>query len=459
MPNAHERGSNRYVYLIVSVAACAGLLFGFDIAVINGAIVFLRDQFHLSNWQTEIAAGALLVGCAIGASFAGILSDRYGRKRILIAAAVLFAISSIAAALPRSLNEFIVARIVAGIATGIASMLAPLYIAENSPPDLRGRLVTFNQLAIVSGILLAYLVNWAFAASGPNGWRWMFLAAAVPALALCLALLFVPESPRWLIKEHREPEALRILARITGHRRAVSEAAEIRRTLAEETGSLRDLWKPGLRRPLIIAVTLAILQQISGVNTVLYYGALIFREHAGQSSATGAIGVNVAVGLVNALSTLVAIAVIDKIGRKPLLLLSCAGMAASLTWLGFAFRIAPPPTSLILVAILCYVFSFGVGMGPGVWVLMSELFPTRVRGRAMAVATVSLWLACLLLTSTFLTLVSAISAAGAFWVYAGVCLFSFLFIWRVPPETKGRTLEEIEQFWTRDSAIAYEPRE
>lgn len=450
MPSPHE-GSRLYIYLIVSVAACAGLLFGFDIAVINGAIVFLKDQLHLSNLQTEIAAGALLFGCAIGASLAGALSDRYGRKRILIAAAVLFAVSSLAAAVPRSLNEFIAARILAGTATGIASMLAPLYIAENSPPELRGRLVTFNQLAIVSGILLAYLVNWAFAATGPNGWRWMFAAAAIPAVALCAALVFVPESPRWLIKERREGEALAILTRIAGQSRAMSEAAEIRRTLKEEAGSLRELFKPGLRLPLTIAVTLAILQQISGVNTVLYYGALIFREQAGEHSATGAIGVNVAVGAVNAISTLVAIAVIDKIGRKPLLLISCAGMAVSLTWMGFAFRITPPPTSLILMATLCYVFSFGVGMGPGVWVLMSELFPTRVRGRAMAVATVSLWLACLLLTSTFLTLTSAIGAAGAFWLYAGVSVFSFLFIWRVPPETKGRTLEEIEYFWTRQS--------
>jgi sugar porter (SP) family MFS transporter len=447
--------SKVYVYLIVSVAACAGLLFGFDIAVINGAIVFLRSQFRLSDLQTEVAAGSLLLGCAVGAGFAGILSDRYGRRRILIGAAALFAISWIAAAAPDSLNEFIAARVLAGIATGIASMLAPMYIAENSPPELRGRFVTFNQLAIVSGILLAYLANWAFAATGPNGWRWMFAAAAAPATAFCAALLFVPESPRWLIKEHREEEAIRILVRITGQKRAHAEAEEIRRTLKEEVGSLRELMRPGLRRPLIIAVTLAILQQISGVNTVLYYGALIFREQTEQS-ATGAIALNVAVGVVNAISTLVAIAVIDKIGRKPLLL-SCAGMAASLTWMGFAFHIAPPPTMLILVAILCYVFSFGAGMGPGVWVLMSELFPTRVRGRAKAVATVSLWLACLLLTSTFLSLVGAIGTAGAFWLYAGICVFSFFFVWRVPPETKGRTLEEIEQFWTRAPIIESHP--
>jgi MFS transporter, SP family, arabinose:H+ symporter len=440
-------GSRLYVYSIVCVAACAGLLFGFDIAVINGAIVFLRDQFRLTDFQTEVAAASLLVGCVLGASGAGMMSDRYGRKRTLFAAAVLFAVSSIAAALPNSLEQFIAARLLAGVATGTASMVTPMYIAENSPPSLRGSLVTLNQLAIVSGILLAYLVNWTLAVTGPNGWRWMFATAAAPAAALAIALLFVPESPRWLIKENRDAEALRILTRTSGRLYASQEADEIRRALREETGSMRELLRPGLRLPLIIAVTLAVLQQITGVNTVLYYGAILFREQVGERSAAGAIGMNVGIGLVNAIATLIAIAVIDRIGRKPLLLVSCAGMALSLTWMGIAFHFMPPPVIGVLVAIFCYVFSFAIGMGPGVWVLMSELFPTRVRGRAMAIATVSLWLGCLLLTSTFLTLVSAIGASGTFLLYAAISVFSFLFIWRVAPETKGRTLEEIDEFW------------
>jgi sugar porter (SP) family MFS transporter len=444
-----EKAGALYAYLIATVAAVAGLLFGFDIAVINGAIVFLREQFALSDVETEIAAGSLLLGCAIGAAFAGFLSDRFGRKKILICAAVLFALSSIATALPRQLSEFVIARLLAGVATGLASLLAPLYIAENSPPRIRGRLVTFNQMAIVTGILLAYLANWLLSGLGPNSWRWMFAAAAVPAVAFWIALLFVPESPRWLIKQGRYGEAINVLTRLAGRREATTEFEDIKQAVLEEQNSLFQLLQPGFRLPLIIAVVLAVLQQITGVNTVLYYGALIFREQVGEQSRSAAIGVNVIIGAVNFAGTIVAIWIIDKVGRKPLLLISSGGMAISLIFLGLAFRLRPPPGSSILLVILCYVFCFAIGMGPGVWVVISELFPTRIRGRAMAVATVSLWMACLVLTSTFLSLVSAITTSGTFWLYAAICVITFLFVWRVTPETKGKTLEQIERMWKR----------
>ncbi len=436
-----------YAYRIATVAAAAGLLFGFDIAVINGALVFLRVQFALTELQTEIAAGALLLGCAFGASMAGPLSDRLGRRRILIASAALFALSSIGAALPHNLAEFISARLAAGIATGIASMLAPLYIAENSPPAIRGRLVTFNQMAIVTGILIAYTVNWALAGLGPQCWRWMFAFAAAPAIVFWAGLLFVPESPRWLVKQGRDFEALQILDRLSGPVEAAHQLREIQDAVREEQDSLRQLLQPGFRVPLIIAVTLAILQQITGVNTVLYYGTLIFRDQVGQQSNTSAIGLNVIIGSINFLATILAIAIIDKAGRKPLLLASTGGMAVSLVLIGAAFRVHPVPAALVLAAILAYVVSFGIGMGPGVWVLMSELFPTRIRGRAMAIATVALWLASLLLTVTFLSLVSAIGASGTFWLYAGLSAFTFVFIWRVVPETRRKSLEEIERMW------------
>jgi SP family arabinose:H+ symporter-like MFS transporter len=436
-----------YAYRIATVAAAAGLLFGFDIAVINGALVFLRAQFALSELQTEIAAGALLLGCAAGASVAGSLSDWLGRRRILIVAASLFAVSSLGAALPHNLVEFIVARLAAGMATGIASMLAPLYIAENSPPAIRGRLVTFNQFAIVTGILIAYLVNWALSGLGPECWRWMFAAAAVPAVIFWIGLLFVPESPRWLVKQGRDFEALEILNRLSGARQAALDLREIQDAVQDEQESLAQLLQPGFRVPLIIAVTLAILQQITGVNTVLYYGSLIFRDQVGHQTTSSALGLNVIIGGINFLATIVAIWIIDKAGRKPLLLASSGGMALSLVALGAAFRVQPVPAYLVLGAILAYVTSFGIGMGPGVWVLMSELFPTRIRGRAMAIATVALWLASLLLTITFLSLVTAIGPSGTFWLYAGLSAFTFVFIWRIVPETRAKTLEQIERMW------------
>jgi MFS transporter, SP family, arabinose:H+ symporter len=441
-------GSRLYVYLVSMVAAVSGLLFGFDIAVINGAIIFLREQFALSELQTEVAASALLVGCVAGASVAGTLSDRLGRRRILIVSALLFAVSSLGAALPRNLGEFTAARFIGGIAIGVASVLAPLYIAEVAPPAIRGRLVSLNQMAIVTGILLAYLVNWGLAGVGPTGWRWMFAAAAVPSTAFFLALLAVPESPRWLSKQGRYDEAFRILSRVGGKEHAAAEIRQIEAAIAEETGSLAELFQPGLRTPLMIAVVLAVLQQVTGINTVLFYGSIIFKEHAGNAESA-AIGANVLVGVVNFLSTIVALWIIDKVGRKALLIVSAAGMALAQTALGVAFLIEPRPAKLILGIILFCAASFAVGLGPGVWVMMSELFPTRIRGRAMSIATISLWLACVALTGTFLTLVKALGASGAFWIYALMCVVTVIFVWRVTPETKGRTLEEIEGFWKR----------
>jgi sugar porter (SP) family MFS transporter len=439
--------SSRYAYLIAAVAAISGLLFGFDTAVINGALIFLRADLGLTTRGTELATSSLLVGCALGAGGAGWLTDRLGRKRILIVSALLFAASAVGAALPRTLAEFVAARLVGGLAIGVASVLAPLYIAEISPRAIRGRLVSLNQMAIVSGILLAYFVNWLLSFAGPSSWRFMFASAAVPSVAFFVALLFVPESPRFLLEKGKEPEALAVLTRVGGEAKARAELVEIRDTVAQETGTLGELFSLRLRKPLGIAVFLAIFQQITGINTVIYYGSLIFKEQVGGQSDSAAIGANVVIGSVNFLMTIVALWVIDRLGRRPLMMLASAGMAASLFALGLLFRFQPPPALLILVVILLYVASFGVGLGPGVWVVISELFPTRIRGRAMSIATLCLWLACILITSTFLSLVEAVGSTGAFWLYAAMSVVNFLFIWRVMPETKGRSLEEIERSW------------
>lgn len=442
-----SEGSLAYVYLAAIVAATAGLLFGFDIAVINGAILLLKQQFQLGELETEFAASALLAGCIVGAGIAGPLSDRFGRRGILIVSAILFAISSIGAALPRNLTEFAAARLLGGVAIGMASVLAPLYIAEVSPPHIRGRLVSLNQMAIVTGILLAYLVNWLLSYLGPNSWRWMFAVAAIPSLAFLAALFFVPESPRWLMEKGRDALAMRILTRIGGPTRAAEEAAGIRSAIADESGTFRELLEPRLRRAMLIGIALAILQQVTGINTVLFYGSIIFKEQVGNHSESSAIGANVIVGAINFFSTIAALWLIDKVGRKPLLIVSAGMMAVCELVIGAMFLRQPPPGTWILGAILLCVASFAIGLGPGVWTVMSEIYPNRVRGRAMSVATVSLWIACWCLTATFLSLVRAVTITGAFAVYASMCVITMVLVWRSVPETSGKTLEQIERSW------------
>ena len=310
------------------------------------------------------------------------LSDRFGRRKVLIFSAVMFAASSIGAAIPRDLNEFVVARFAGGLAIGVASVLAPLYIAEVSPARIRGRLVSLNQMTIVSGILLAYLINWSLSFLGPTSWRWMFAVAALPSFAFFLALFFVPESPRWLVEKGSEDEARSVLTKVGGKAEADLAMREIKEVIAEESGTLRELFEPRFRKPLIIAIALAILQQVTGINTVLFYGSIIFKEQVGSSSSS-ALGANVLIGLINFLSTIVALWLIDRVGRRPLLIFSAAAMGLCEIALALAFQIQPPPGYLIVGIMLMCGASFAVGLGPGVWVMLSEIFPTRVRGRAM----------------------------------------------------------------------------
>ncbi len=446
---AQSVANRPYLYGLSGAAALSGLLFGFDTAVINGALIFLKEQLRLTEVQTEAAASALLVGCLFGSAIAGHLTDRFGRRKLLLQAALLFCISSIWTALPRSLAEFAAGRFTAGLAIGVASVLAPMYIAEIAPPAIRGRMVTLNQMAIVTGIVLSYFVNWVLAGLGPTSWRWMFGAAAIPSAAFFIALLFIPESPRWLMRWKRDDEARRILTRVAGAAAADEQARQIRESLAEESGSYRELFSAQMRRPLAIAVLLAVFSQVTGINTVIYYGALLLKEHGGRGGAAEAIGANVLVGIVNFLATILAIALIDRLGRKPLLLIGSAGMGTLLVALAFCLRLNPVPANLVLALILGYVAFFAISLGPGTWVCISELFPTAIRGRAQSIATLSLWAACTLITMTFLTLVKALGAGGAFLVYAVLCAVTFLFVLKLVPETKGRTLEEISRTWMR----------
>jgi len=425
------------------VAAIGGLLFGFDTAVINGAIVFIKQQFRLSDAQTEIAASSLLMGCVLGASVAAFTSDRFGRKRVLLVAAALFTLSSIGAALPRDVTQFAVARVLGGIAIGIASTLSPLYIAEISPARGRGLLVSLNQLAIVSGILLSYSVNYLLTDTGPANWRWMFALAALPSLGFLLTLLFIPESPRWLMQKGREQEAEHFLAQIMGSEAAREEIHAIRAAISEETGKLLD---PTFRTALMVAILIALFSQFTGINTIIYYGSLVFLEHVPHQTASTALWANVIIGAINFVATIAGMLLIDRSGRKSLLMSAYAGMGLSLLAVSAAMRFQAGG-SVVLIFVLTYVACFAVGVGTGTWVLMSEICPTRVRGRAMSLATVCLWCGTLLVTLTFLSLATLFTAPGVFLLYGVVCVAAFLVVWKKVPETKGRTLEEIERWW------------
>jgi sugar porter (SP) family MFS transporter len=445
-----QQGSARSVYLPAMVAALGGLLFGFDTAVINGAIVFIKHQFRLTDSQTEIAASSLLLGCVVGASAAAFTSDRFGRKRVLLGAAALFTLSSIGAAFPRDLIEFSVARLVGGIAIGIASTLSPLYIAEISPAQKRGLLVSLNQLAIVTGILLSYSVNYLLTGAGPSNWRWMFASASLPSVAFLLTLLFIPESPRWLVQKGREQEALHFLVPIVGPQAAIEEVEAIRGAIAEESGDLLD---PTFRTALIVAIVIALFSQFTGINTIIYYGSIVFLEHVPHQTASTALWANVIIGAINFVATIVGMLLIDRSGRKTLLMTAFGGMALSLVAVSAAIHLQASGL-IVLTLILTYVACFAVGVGTGTWVLMSEICPTKVRGRAMSLATVFLWCGTLLVTLTFLSLVNLFTAAGVFLLYAVVSIAAFLFVWRGVPETKGKTLEEIEKFWlSRKSSL------
>lgn len=456
IPNKNEQVSMKFVTLVSIVSALGGLLFGFDTAVVSGAVGFMEEHFDLSKLQVGWAVSSLIIGCIVGAAMSGILGDRFGRKKVLISAAILFIISSIGTAIPESFSGFIIARIIGGIGIGITSTLCPLYNAEIAPAKYRGRLVALNQLAIVSGIFLTYFVNVWISGSGDeawgvaSAWRWMFGVGAVPGLLFLILLFFVPESPRWLIKQGRAAESLPILLKIHGEELAKKEVIDIKQSFEEESGSIRQLFSPGLRIALLVGVGLAVLQQVTGINAVMYYAPEIFK-------ATGA-GTNssliqtILVGFINFLFTIVALWLIDKVGRKALLLVGTASMAICLLVIGFAFHTGHAAGPLVLVFILLYVASFAISLGPVVWVIISEIFPNRIRGKATAIAAMMLWAADYLVSQTFPPLLSSAGPASTFWIYGSMALIALLFTWRVVPETKGKSLEEIESLWSSKDA-------
>ena len=446
-----------YVVLVSMVAALGGLLFGYDTAVINGAIGPLEEHFNLDpQFQKGWVAASALLGCVLGVALAGILSDRFGRKKVLIVSAILFLISAIGTALPKDITTFIFFRIIGGVGVGAASITSPMYIAEISPARMRGRLVSVNQLAIVAGVLAVYFVNYFIAQQGDAawnvqyGWRWMFGSELLPAMLLLLLLFVVPESPRWLAKQGQSDTALGILSRIGGAEHAQTELAEIKNAIAQESGSLRQLFQPGMKIVLVIGVVLAVLQQVTGVNVFMYFGTEIFKKMG--SSTNAALLQTVAVGSVNLTFTIIAIWTVDRLGRKPLMIIGASGMAISLLAMGGA-AFYQKTDMWILFFMLGYIACFALSVGPVTWVILSEIFPTRIRGRAMAVAAVFLWTANFVVTQTFTMmdesqwLTEKFHHGFPFWLYGALSVVLAVFVWQCVPETKGKTLEEIETMW------------
>jgi SP family galactose:H+ symporter-like MFS transporter len=447
MPNPTNPSGRHAVYLATAVSALGGMLFGYDIGVISGAILFVKKAFGLSGTMEEVVVSSVLLGSLAGAMAGGVLADRLGRRRLLIATAVIFGLGAVGAALAPGTAWLIVARVVAGVAIGVASFVAPLYISEIAPVHIRGKLVSVNQVAITAGIVISYLVDYALADAA--AWRWMFALAVVPAIAFGVGLLFIPDSPRWLASAGRVDRARAVLKRMRDPAAVEPELADIQHGLSQQTASWSELLKPALRPAMIVGVGLAIAQQVTGINTVIYYAPTIFR-FAGLSSASVAILAGVGVGAVNLVMTLVAMQLIDRVGRRPLLLVSLAGMAVSLGVLGLAFdlpRFAGSLGWIAVVSLMLYVGAFAVGLGPVFWLVLSEIYPLRVRGRAMSVGTVTNWTGNLIVALSFLTLTHAMGKAGTFWLYGGVSIGAWVFAYLMVPETKGKTLEQIEAHW------------
>ncbi|MFA6544866.1 MAG: sugar porter family MFS transporter [Limisphaerales bacterium] len=443
----------RFVLFATGVTAIGGFLFGYDTAVINGANSYLKAHLNLNPMQEGLAGASAILGCIPGAMFAGFLSDRFGRKKMLFLCALLYAVSGLLSAIPDTFNQFLVARIISGLGIGASSMICPVYIAEIAPEKWRGRLGTLFQLGIVTGIFITLFINKLIQGMGDeawntaSGWRWMLGMEVVPAIAFIALLFAVPESPRWLVQRGREDEARDILTRVDGAEHAASEMAAIREAASHEEGRFSELFSGPFRRPLLIAVVLMACSQFCGINAIMYYSTKIFAV-AGGSTAT-AFNASVWVGLINLLFTFVAIGFVDRAGRRPLLLIGTAVQAVALGLVGWMFRTGTSGLPLLL-CVIGFIAAFAMAMGPISWLFCSEIFPNKVRGRAMSVAAFTVWVSCYIVAQTFPMMNDnpAIGPALTFWIYGGVSLFSFFFVLALIPETKGRTLEQIEKIWS-----------
>lgn len=471
-PPARARRPSAWLLAVGAVTFIAGLLFGYDQGVISGALPLLRADLDLGTFAAEVITSWVTLGALAGALVAGTLADRIGRRWTSVAAGALFAGGAVLQALAPDAAVLTVGRVITGVAVGFASTVAPLYAAEMAPARLRGRFVSSYQLAVTVGIFLAYLADDAL--TGGDHWREMFALAVIPGVLLIVGFLCVPESARWLLRRGRREQARVTLRKLAGDEAEGDRAlAEMEQDLAAEEAEGLATWSEvfssRLRRPLVIGVGLAVIQQVTGINAVIYYANDIFAEAGFATAEDQAEATLYAIGLVNVLATFIAIAYVDRFGRRPLLLAGLVGMTVSLVAVGLSFALfsttAASATGVTtagiftLVALVVFIASFAFSLGPVVWTMISEIYPNRVRGRAVSIATAANWLAAFLVTQFFLSLVDGIGSAATFFLLAGLCVLSYLWILRSVPETRGRSLEQIQEYWTGPEPPPLEPPE
>lgn len=452
-----NNNKKRYISFIAMSAALGGLLFGYDTAVISGAIGNLTDYFHLNSVETGWAISSALVGCLLGALVSDYSSTKYGRKYTMLLAAVLFILNSIGTAVPNSFTMFVIFRIIGGIGVGIASMVVPMYIAEIAPPKRRGALVGNYQLAIVIGIVLVYFVNYFIALQGDAhwnltvGWRWMFGSEILPSILFLVFIFIIPESPRWLIQEGKPTEAKVVLEKINPAEDVPDIQNEIQNSIQQETKTQwQTLFKKEFKVVLFVGIGLSILQQLTGINAILYYAPEIFKS-LGSSTDASLLETSM-LGVVNLIFTLVSIYFVDKMGRKPLLYIGSIGMSVALLAVG-TFIYFNSVGNWVLPFLLLFMASFSISWGPIVWVLLSEIFPNKIRSLALAISVFIQWIANFVVTQFFPSLVendwlkAHFNGAFPFYLFSMICLVSLAFVWKKVPETKNKTLEEMDELW------------
>ena len=449
--------NSNYLIGITLVATLGGFLFGYDTGVISGAEGLVQSFFGLSPAALGFVVSSALIGCMVGSGFSGVISKKLGRKHTLLLAAVLFFISALGSSIPSSTVELVIYRLIGGVGVGLASTIGPMYIAEIAPANVRGKLVSINQLAIVMGFVVVFFVNYYLKDpmnvewNTNTGWRYMFASECIPAILFFLLLLLVPKSPRWLMMKGRREEALLVLTKVNGEERAREELGEIEKSLENVTESKFSLKYPKIGLIVLIGVCLSFFQQITGINAILYYGPRIF----GAMNLEGDIAMvnQIIVGVVMMVFTIIAIFTVEKFGRKPLLLTGTIGMGFCIMTFGFLTYQQDSGTAA-LVALVGYIAFFSISQGPVVWVYLSELFPNQIRSSVMAIAVFAQWLANFIVSQTFPImadekgmLFQTYNGAFPFWLYGSFCIVAVIFIWKLVPETKGKSLEEIEKYW------------